>query len=596
MNADIIIVLIILLATVLMLVLELIRIDIVAIICMLLLAWTGLLEPAEALSGFSSNAVIAMMAVMIMGRGIAKTGIMDKFSHTVMKKAGNSRSKLLGSISLSVGLLSGFIQNIGAAALFLPGILNISRRSNIPASSLIMPVGFAAILGGTLSMVGSGPLILVNDLLRSASLESYRLFSVTPAGLTLLTSGILYFLIFGKYVLPDSKNKEESISDQEKMIKALNLPHKIINFRIPAGNSLAGRTAEQLGIWDIFKINILGISRGKEVHYAPWREMKFESDQELVILGDDDSIEKFAEKYGLIRIDKEGMLHNLHDPDKSGFAEIIIPARSELVGQTIRKYSLRRRYEVEPIMIFSKGGEIRGNFSDHEIIAGDTIIVYGLWNKINEMKSSLDFVVATHFMVEEKAESKIHLAVICFLAAIGLTFAGFPISIAFLTGAIAMVIMRVMTIKEAYQSIEWKVVFLLAGLIPLGIAMQKTGAALFIAEKVLNLVIGHHTIFLVLATGILSSVFSLFISNVGAIVVLAPLVISIGELAGIDPRPLVLMAAVCAANSFMLPTHQVNAFMMSAGGYRNSDYFKAGGGMTVLFLIIVVLIFYFFYI
>jgi di/tricarboxylate transporter len=172
---------------------------------------------------------------------------------------------------------------------------------------------------------------------------------------------------------------------------------------------------------------------------------------------------------------------------------------------------------------------------------------------------------------------------------------GASISLAFFTGAIAMILTRVLTIQEAYNAIEWKVVFLLAGLIPLGVAMQKTGAAAFLAEKVMSLVQGGHPMLILLTVAVLCTLFSLFMSNVGAIVVLAPLVMSMAQIGGLDPRPLALMAAVCAANSFILPTHQVNAFLMSSGGYRNADYIKAGSGITLLFLVIVVPLFYFFY-
>ncbi|MCA1789834.1 MAG: anion permease, partial [Thioalkalivibrio sp.] len=178
MDPAIITVLVILIATVIMLVIEVFRIDVVAIVCMLALGWSGVLTPQETLSGFSSNAVVAMIAVMILGQGIANTGIMDRFSRAVLDKVGTKRSGVIGAMSLAVGILSGLIQNIGAAALFLPGILNISRREKIPASALVMPIGFAAIVGGTMTMVGSGPLILINDLLRSADLAPYGLFSV----------------------------------------------------------------------------------------------------------------------------------------------------------------------------------------------------------------------------------------------------------------------------------------------------------------------------------------------------------------------------------------------------------------------------------
>jgi di/tricarboxylate transporter len=246
-------------------------------------------------------------------------------------------------------------------------------------------------------------------------------------------------------------------------------------------------------------------------------------------------------------------------------------------------------------MMFSTGKEIRGDFSDHRILPGDTMVVYGLWEKMSDLKASPDFVVATPFAVEKKDQKKVWAASLCFLCAIGLAMAGAPISMAFFTGATAMVLTRVLAIQEAYQAIEWKVVFLLAGLIPLGVAMQKTGTAAFLAEKVMMLVQGGHPILIVLTIAVLSTLFSLFMSNVGAIVVLAPLVMSMAQIGGLDPRPLALMATVCTANSFMLPTHQVNALLMSAGGYRNADYFKAGSGMTLIFLVVVVTMFHFLY-
>jgi di/tricarboxylate transporter len=596
MDPAIIVVLIILIVTVIALIFEVARIDVVALLCMLALGWTGVLTPQETLTGFSSNAVIAMIAVMILGQGIARTGIMDQFSRTVLEKVGTKKSTVIGIMSISVGILSGLIQNIGAAALFLPGIINISRREKIPASALIMPIGFAAIVGGTLSMVGSGPLILINDLLQNADLAPYGLFSVTPVGILLLVSGIGFFYFFGKFVLPHSDTPGESISEQDKLIEALHLPHQIWHCAIPPNSALAGKTTEQSGIWGEFNLNILGISQGSEAQYAPWRETQFVAGQEMALLGSKDNVEKFVSANNLIHLKHADRFSNLNDPERAGFAEVIIPPRSEMIGQTIRQFSLRKRYAVAPVMMFNKGEEIRGDFSDRKILPGDTMIVYGLWENIRDLKMNSDFVVPTPFTVEKRQKpSKSWMAGLCFLGAIGLAMTGAPISLAFFTGAIAMVLTRALTIQEAYQAIEWKVVFLLAGLIPLGIAMQKTGTAVFLAEQVMSLVHGSHPVLILLTVAILSTLFSLFISNVGAIVVLAPLVMSMAQIGGLDPRPLALMAAVCAANSFILPTHQVNAFLMSSGGYRNADYLKAGGGMTLLFLMVVVPVFYLFY-
>ena len=595
MEQSIGVVLIILSVTVFFLVVDIVRIDVVAIISMLALGWSGVLSPEEVFSGFSSNAVIAMMAVMILGRGIAKTGIMDRFSRAVLKRAGTGRRRLVGLLSLSVGLLSGFIQNIGAAALFLPGILNISRREKIPAFALVMPIGFAAILGGTLSMVGSGPLIITNDLLRNAGLEPYGLFSVTPVGILLLLSGIFYFVILGDRVLPSRDQEANPVSEQEKLIETLHLPHHIRHYSIPAGSPLAGRTTEQSGVWKRYQVNVLGISGGGEAEYAPWREALFAAGQELALLGREEEVDRFASDYGLTFLEQGKRLSGLKDPGRAGFAEVIIPPSSEMVGSTIRQFSLRKRYAVEPVMLFSRGEEIRGDFSDHRIIPGDTFIVHGLWENIEDLKADSGFMVATPFVAEKTDGSRAWTALMCFICAIGLVLAGAPIAMAFFTGAIVMVLTKVLTIQEVYQAIEWKVVFLIAGLIPLGTAMQNTGTAAFLAGKVMALVHGGHPILVVLAVALLSTVFSLLMSNVGAIMVLAPLVMNMAQIGGLDPRPLTLMAAVCAANSFVLPTHQVNALMMSSGGYSNSDYIKAGGGMTLVFLGVAVTVFYLFF-
>ncbi len=594
METEILIVLAIMAMTITLLVTEIVRIDVTAILTMLALSWTGILTTSEALSGFSSNAVVAMIAVMIMGDGIARTGMMSRFSKAVLNKVGTNKTGILGVLSLSVGTLSGVIQNIGAAALFLPSILDIARRIKASASEFIMPIGFAAIIGGTLTMVGSGHLILTNDLLISADLEPYGLFAVTPVGIALLLAAIIFFGLFGKYLLPKStSDSRQELTEQEKLMEAFQLAKNIHYYRIPSSSPLIGKSLEESGIWAEHHLNVLALSHEDHIDYAPWRETRLEAGQIVAIYGDKNRIDAFAETHNLESTEDHHIFEGLEDPEESGFVEVIVPPRSELVGQSIRQFSLRRRYAVEPLMLFSSGRKIEGDFSDHQIQPGDTFIIYGPWSHIKTLHHSDPFVVTTPFETEPKDRSKTIPAAGSFLLAIVLAMSGFSISIAFLTGALAMVLTRVMSIQEAYKAIEWKVVFLLVGLIPLGVAMQNSGTAEFLAGNVMGLVEGSHTIILLFTVGILATGFSLVMSNVGAVVVLAPLVVSIGTMAGVDPRPLVLLAAVCAGNSFVLPTHQVNALMMTAGGYKTSDYFKAGGGMTIVFLVVAVTFFYY---
>jgi len=596
MTVEIAFLLAILIITVILLVFELLRIDVVAILCMLALGWSGILEPLEALSGFSSNAVIAMIAVMIMGNGIAKTGVMQRFSRYIVTVAGKDRRKLIGVIAATAGVLSSFMQNVGAAALFLPVILNITKRESIPASELIMPAGFAAILGGTLTMVASGPLIILNDLLMDSNLKPYGLFGVTPAGIILLIAGLAYFTIFGRWILPRGKKGEDRESEQKKLIDVWHLPFNICRYTIPEGSSLKGATPESAGLWDTYNLHILAVTEEDNIRYAPWRKTRFREGQEIALLGDLRDIDRFADDFGLIFNSRLNEFRDLNDPGSAGFVEVIIPPRSILVGKTIRQLAFRYNYAVEPVLFFSSDRQIRGDFSDHEIKAGDTLVVHGLWENILRLKRSSDFVVITSFEEEIEGSGKGWIASICFIGSIVVAVSGFPISISLFSGAVAMILAGVIDIEEAYQAVEWKVVFLIAGLIPLGIAMHKTGAAEYLAGHVMAAVQGAGDIFLLTAIAVLSTVFSLFMSNVASTVLLAPLVINMAEIGGMDPRPLVLMVGVCAANSFILPTHQVNAMMMTPGGYHNRDYLKAGGGMTVIFLVAVISVFYIFYI
>ena len=246
-------------------------------------------------------------------------------------------------------------------------------------------------------------------------------------------------------------------------------------------------------------------------------------------------------------------------------------------------------------MLISGSSEKRHDFSDTKLLPGNIIIVYGRWENIAAMSQTGDFVIATQFEYEVQRKNKALAAGVIFACAITAAIAGVQLSLALLSGALLMIITGVLDIEEAYKAIDWRTVFLLAGLIPLGIAMEKSGAAVMIAGGVIERTGSMHMLLFLASIAGLSTLFSLFMSNVAATVLLVPLVISIAGMSGLDPRPLALLVAVNASNSFILPTHQVNAFLMSAGGYRNRDYLKAGSVMTLIFIMISVLGIYLFY-
>ena len=595
MTQDISYLLIILLVTVILFVTELFRVDVIAIIAMLALVWAGILTPAEAFSGFSSNAVMSIIGVLIIGYGVEKSGLMRRVTRPIIKIAGKSENKLTALISLAVGGISSFLQNIGAAALFLPALRRIAKEAEIPVSRLLMPMGFAAILGGTVTMVGSGPMILLNDLLQNAKIETFNLFGSTPIGLTLLVSGILYFLFIGKHLLPRREVTEKCKDRRQKLIDTLDLQTTVYLFCIADGCPLIGKTREEAQLWKKYNLNLLALSEDNELAYAPWRMTRFTSGQELAVLGKQDDVERFSKDFSLEACDSHRHFSEIMNPETAGFAELIILPRAGIVGKSFREIRFRKNFDVEPVILIRGNSEKRGDLADIPLAPGDIIIVYSLWEKIEQFKKNDDFIVPTPVEVQPRGNRKTLWASITLVGVILGVVAGVKLPLVLLTGAVVLILSKTVSIDEAYRAVDWRTVFLLAGLIPLGIAMEKTGTAVLVSQQMMSLVTGSPVPVLLLAIALLTTLFTLFMSNIAATVLLVPLVVNIAQTAGIDPGAAAMLVAVCAANSFVLPTHQVNAFLMSPGGYRTRDYLKAGGGMSIVFLIVSVTFIYIFF-
>ncbi|SFH98266.1 Di-and tricarboxylate transporter [Tindallia magadiensis] len=580
-----------LLFTILMLLLDVLRIDLIALIVMLTLGWTRVLSAQETFAGFSSNAVIAMISVMMMSHGLSKTGVVDGFTYWLVEKSGNDKKKIMLFLSLAAGLLSGVMITVGVAAIFLPVVLRVARSQKIQVSELMMPMGFASILGANLTMVGSAPLILLNDLLVSEGMTEYGLLAVFPVGILLLVTGLMYFWIGGSRLLPQKSNGITELTEQEQWMEKLSICRNIEYYQIPSASPLHGKTIESSELWKKYPVHIVAIKEGDQVIWAPWRETQLLAGQFLAIQGQASTVTDFARKHYLEKIEAKKQFPSLADSETAGFVEIMIPPRSPIEGKTLREISFRKRYAVEPLMIFRQGEKVEKDLSDYQLQQGDTLVVHGEWNHIEEMDDRDHFLVITSYEKKSQVLNKSWVAVVCLVMAVWLTIMGIPVSMAFLTSAVLMVLSGVFSIEEAYRVVDWKVVFLLAGLIPLGNAMQKTGAAEWLAEQVIRGIQGGPPSLLLISVAVMASFFSLFMSNVGAVVILVPLVTSMAALEGVDPRPMALLAAVCASNSFMLPTHQVNALLLSPGGYRNMDFVKAGGGMTLLYIMVTVVVF-----
>lgn len=594
MTFQMILILIVLTVTIFLFITKFLRIDIVAILVMVSLPWLGLVTPAEAFSGFASNAVIIIIAVMIIGYGMDRSGALNRLIEPIMTYAGQNEKLIVVLISAAAGLVSAFMPNVGATALFLPAILRIARSTGMHASRILMPAGFAAIMGGNLTMVGSSPLLILNDLLKHTGKEAFSLFSVMPAGLILLTVSILYFLLFDRYILPAVKDKKKAPAGfQQRLIETWRLPTTIYQCVIPPNSKLAGKTRTEVKMRTNYRLNLLAIAEGNDLLYAPWRYTTFNAGQSLAILGDKNDFEKFISDFKLIKKYKKSVFKKLTDTIHAGFAELIIPVKSPLAGKSLQDIAIRKAYGVEPIMLLNGEHEERVAFSDQVLQPGSTIIIHGLWERIKSMADNINFVLVTPVESTGSAgDSKPVAATLCLAATIVLTLSGFPISLSFLTGAIAMILSGIVPIDEAYRAIDWKTVFLLAGLIPLGIAMNKTGTAEYIASQMIFVLKEFHPVIILFAVGTLSTLLSLFMSNITTTVLLVPLVMIMGTYTAINPRGLALLVALCASNGFILPVHQVNALIMSPGRYENKDFIKAGSLLSIIYITISVFFIY----
>ena len=590
---------------------EAVRVDVVALIVLVLLGvsslvpnYSGLVPANQLFNGFSSNAVMSIIAVMIIGAGLDKTGVMGVMAGKILKRAGKTETRISVTVSSFVAVISSFMQNIGAAALFLPVVSRISRRTAIPLSRLLMPMGFCAILGGTMTMVGSSPLILLNDLIASANLhlpdnaipmEAFGMFAVLPVGLALVLTGIAYFLIFGRVLLPTDEKQALTTENLQYYRDVYGIDGRIFEVTVGADSDLVGLMLGQVEShgrsgW------ILGIKSGSSTQIIPSQDSLIIEGSVLAIMGARAEIERYADEHRLNISPYLSEFADALNPTTAGIAEIVIPPDSDLIRRTIAQSDIRRRYGMRVLAVYRVDKIIDEELSSLQLQAGDTLVVHSRWQDMIKVAKDKKFAVVTDFPKEEFRPNKLRNASIAFALAIGLVlFSDLPLSLSLMVGALGMVLGHVLNIEEAYNAVSWQTVFLLACLIPLGMAMEQSGAAAYLAAIALNVMDGFPVWVIQLLLAVIASVFTLVMSNVGATVLLVPLGIQMALGVGADPAVFALTIALATSNSFLIPTHQVNALIMGPASYTVRDFLRAGSGMTILFLIVMLLVLNLFY-
>jgi len=583
---------------------ELLRVDVVALIVMTLLGLLiyvpgleRLLEPDLLFSGLASDAVISIIAVMIIGAGLDKTGVMDQIARGILRFGGQRDSRVVALVAGATAFVSSFMQNIAAASLFVPVVSRISARTRMPMARLIMPMGFCAILGGTVTMVASSPLIMLNDLLdqSNASLSADRqiqhfdLFAVAPVGLALVAAGLIYFVGFGRYVLPAGetvRGKLRGFGTVRYMRRIHGIDAAVRELEVPVGSPLIGQDVRS--IQHAYDAKIVASHHAGKSVVSPPMEAPIVAPATLAVIAEPEALKRFIAAGHLILRPKLKDFRYMLARAVAGVAEIVIPPESNLVGKTVREIRLRKTYGLGLLSINRGGQPITSALQDIPFVGGDTLICHTRWEDLARLEKDRDFVIVTaDYPREERSPYKVALAIAFLLVSLGMIlFTSIPLPIALMTGAVGMIAFGLLAMDEAYRAISWSTIFLLAGLLPLSLAVEKSGLANYIVQHFLNDFgeLPHW----VLQSGIavITMAFTLVMSNVGATALLVPFAINLALATNANPAMFALTVAISASNAFILPTNQVNALIMGPGGYRVTDFLKAGSIMSLVYLVI----------
>ncbi len=581
---DISLVLIILLAAIVLFATEWVRMDVVSLMILLTLAITGLVSTEQAFSGFSNPAVITVAAMFVISAAITNTGAMSQMSERLIRLAGGNESRLIGAIMTSVATFSAFINNIGSTAVLLPVVSSIARKSKISPSRLLIPLAFGSLLGGICTMIGTPPNILMNSLLEQYTGESFRMFDFTPIGLPLLAGGILYMVLVGRHLLPTRKSGV--------LTEAYQVKEYITEVEILQKSPLAGLTIAAGGLEQDFNLRVRAIMRNDRKRPQPRRNTKLKEGDILFLEGNPEGILKVRQAKGL------NLVPERDNPTSEGLTKemVVVEASlaptSDLAGKTLADVKFRETHGLNVLAIWRRGAPVVKKVDHVSLMFGDVLLLQGPEEKVVHLGKEHGFLLLGGVPPVPYRPHKAPIALSILALTILLVVTNvLTIVPAATLGALAMVLSRCLTIQEAYDSIDWRIIVLIAGTLPLGLAMQNSGAAEMLARLLLD-VIGPWGPWAVLAGVILlTSLLTEVMSHAAAAVLIAPIAFHTAIDLGVDPKPFFMAVAIAASSCFMTPiSHQSNALVMGPGGYHFFDYTRVGAPLNLMVWIIATLL------
>jgi di/tricarboxylate transporter len=577
---EIALVLIILLSAILLFATEWLRMDLTSLLILLALAATGLISTEEAFSGFSNPAVITVAAMFIISTGISNTGAMGRVGEHLIRMAGGSVTRLVAVIMICVALFSAFINNIGSTAVLMPVVISMAGKLNLSPSKLLIPLATGSLLGGVCTLIGTPPNILMNALLQQYSGQSFSMFSFTPVGLAVATAGILYMSFLGHRLLPQRKTG--------KLTEEYQVKEYITEVEILQKSPLENQTITRSGLERDFNLKVRAILRGRQKIPRPRGNRKLRQGDVLLLEGNPEGILKVMQAKGLELIpERENQPPEKPEGDLA-VVEASLTPNSDLVGKTLRQVQFRESHGLNVLAIWRQGAPVVKKVDRMALKFGDVLLLQGPKERIIHLGKAHGFLLLGGVPPVSYHPRRAPFALAALVGVVALAAGGImPIMLTATLGALAMILGRCLTVQEAYESIDWSIILLIAGTLPLGLALEKTGAALLLADLVLD-VFGSWGPWVVLAAFfLLTSLLTEIMSHAAAAVLIAPIAYHAAMELGVDPKPFFMVVAVAASSCFMTPiSHQSNALVMGPGGYRFFDYTKVGAPLNTLVWVI----------
>ncbi len=570
----------ILIGTILLFALDVFPVDKVSLLVLGALIVAGLVTPEEAVSGFGNVATITVACMLAISYGIERTGALNYAANKLVELAGVSETRLMLAIMLSVGVLSAFINNTAAVAIFLPLTLSATRKRSLDASKFLMPMSFAAIFAGTCTLIGTSTNLLVSGLVKSHAEWDIQMFEFTEMGLVFFVTGILYMIFVGRLLLP-SRRTTESLTEDYR------LRHFVTELVIQPNSPLIGRTLAETSFRELHNIEVIEIIRGDLRLLPSEEEARLRRGDMLLVQGEPSTFMNIKNEVGVtlkaLTVD-DRFLQN----ENIVLAEAFVSPSSRLVDSTLKEVDFRRRYKANALAIRSHGRTIREKIGRVRLEYGDSLLILTERKLLDDLRATRDFLVLEEVGGPFLRKAKIPFALSIFAGIIIAAATGWMgILEASVVGTGLMLLTGCFRVREIYNNLHWQTIVMLGCLIPLGRAMESTGMAEFIARNLIDNLEAWGPVAVLSGLYLVTMLLTSIMTNNATGVLMVPIAFSVASTLGVNPKPFVFAIMFAASASFMTPVgYQTNTFIFGAGNYKFSDFLKVGGPLNFLFWVL----------